>query len=72
MLNNKVVLTKGASSGIGGRRAATVDYPLGGWTDVIPSSLSGVFFELIVWLVGERASFVTGSYYPADGGDLAL
>lgn len=27
--------------------------------------------ELAVWLCSERASFVTGSYYPADGGYLA-
>ncbi len=27
--------------------------------------------ELVVWLSGDRASFVTGSYYPVDGGYLA-
>jgi NAD(P)-dependent dehydrogenase (short-subunit alcohol dehydrogenase family) len=27
--------------------------------------------ELIVWLASDRASFVTGSYYPVDGGYLA-
>lgn len=27
--------------------------------------------ELVVWLSSERASFVTGSYYPIDGGFLA-
>lgn len=27
--------------------------------------------ELVVWLSGERASFVTGAYYPVDGGYLA-
>lgn len=27
--------------------------------------------ELVVWLASERASFVTGSYYPVDGGYLA-
>ena len=27
--------------------------------------------ELVVWLSSERASFVTGSYYPVDGGYLA-
>jgi NAD(P)-dependent dehydrogenase (short-subunit alcohol dehydrogenase family) len=27
--------------------------------------------ELVVWLSSERASFVTGSYYPIDGGYLA-
>lgn len=28
--------------------------------------------ELIVWLVSDAASFVTGSYYPVDGGYLAM
>lgn len=27
--------------------------------------------ELVLWLVSDRASFVTGSYYPVDGGYLA-
>jgi len=27
--------------------------------------------DLVVWLSGERASFVTGAYYPVDGGYLA-
>ena len=27
--------------------------------------------ELIAWLASDRASFVTGSYYPVDGGYLA-
>lgn len=27
--------------------------------------------ELVVWLSSDRASFVTGAYYPADGGYLA-
>ncbi len=27
--------------------------------------------ELVVWLSSERASFVSGSYYPVDGGYLA-
>lgn len=27
--------------------------------------------ELVVWLCSDRASFVTGSYYPVDGGYLA-
>jgi NAD(P)-dependent dehydrogenase (short-subunit alcohol dehydrogenase family) len=27
--------------------------------------------ELIVWLASDKASFVTGSYYPVDGGYLA-
>jgi NAD(P)-dependent dehydrogenase (short-subunit alcohol dehydrogenase family) len=27
--------------------------------------------ELVVWLSSEKASFVTGSYYPVDGGYLA-
>ncbi|MEQ9412788.1 MAG: SDR family oxidoreductase, partial [Cyclobacteriaceae bacterium] len=27
--------------------------------------------ELIFWLASEKASFVTGSYYPVDGGYLA-
>ncbi len=27
--------------------------------------------ELVVWLASERASFVTGGYYPVDGGYLA-
>ena len=27
--------------------------------------------ELVVWLASDRASFVTGSYYPVDGGYLA-
>jgi len=27
--------------------------------------------ELVVWLSSDRASFVTGSYYPVDGGYLA-
>jgi NAD(P)-dependent dehydrogenase (short-subunit alcohol dehydrogenase family) len=27
--------------------------------------------ELILWLSSDKASFVTGSYYPVDGGYLA-
>ena len=27
--------------------------------------------ELVTWLASERASFVTGAYYPIDGGYLA-
>jgi NAD(P)-dependent dehydrogenase (short-subunit alcohol dehydrogenase family) len=27
--------------------------------------------ELIVWLASDKAAFVTGSYYPVDGGYLA-
>ena len=27
--------------------------------------------ELVVWLCGARASFVTGAYYPVDGGFLS-
>jgi NAD(P)-dependent dehydrogenase (short-subunit alcohol dehydrogenase family) len=27
--------------------------------------------ELIAWLSSDRASFVTGAYYPVDGGYLA-
>ncbi len=27
--------------------------------------------ELVVWLASSRASFVTGAYYPVDGGYLA-
>jgi len=27
--------------------------------------------ELVIWLCSEKASFVTGSYYPVDGGYLA-
>lgn len=27
--------------------------------------------ELVTWLASDRASFVTGAYYPVDGGYLA-
>jgi NAD(P)-dependent dehydrogenase (short-subunit alcohol dehydrogenase family) len=27
--------------------------------------------ELVVWLSSEKASFITGAYYPVDGGYLA-
>ena len=27
--------------------------------------------ELVTWLSSDRASFVTGAYYPVDGGYLA-
>ena len=27
--------------------------------------------ELVVWLASNKASFVTGAYYPVDGGYLA-
>lgn len=32
---------------------------------------AGEVAELVVWLSSDRASFVTGSYYPIDGGFLA-
>jgi len=32
---------------------------------------SGEVAELVIWLSSEKASFVTGSYYPIDGGYLA-
>ena len=28
--------------------------------------------ELVAWISSDKASFVTGSYYPVDGGLLAL
>ena len=28
--------------------------------------------ELVLWLSSEASSFVTGSYYPVDGGYLSL
>jgi len=27
--------------------------------------------ELIIWLSSDKASFITGAYYPVDGGYLA-
>jgi NAD(P)-dependent dehydrogenase (short-subunit alcohol dehydrogenase family) len=27
--------------------------------------------ELVTWVASERASFITGAYYPVDGGYLA-
>lgn len=32
---------------------------------------SGEAAELVAWLASDRASFITGSYYAADGGSLA-
>ena len=32
---------------------------------------AGEVAELVIWLSSDKASFVTGSYYPADGGYLA-
>jgi 3-hydroxybutyrate dehydrogenase len=82
MLKNKVVLVTGASSGIG-RAVAMSGAREGG--KIVISDLNqqageevrdrirahGGEAESIVWLASERASFVTGSYYPVDGGYLA-
>ena len=49
-----------------GRRAA-----IAGWHPMGRLGEAQEIAELAVWLASDRASFVTGAYYPVDGGYLA-
>lgn len=59
-MKNKTVIITEAASGIG--KATAVLFAREGAKEVA---------ELIFWLGSYKSSFVTGSYYPVDGGYLA-
>jgi len=58
-------MIEGVIADPGAARALTAAHPIGrlGQPDEVA--------ELVIWLSSDKASFVTGSYYPIDGGYLA-
>jgi NAD(P)-dependent dehydrogenase (short-subunit alcohol dehydrogenase family) len=58
-------MIEGAIADPGAAQALTAAHPIG------RLGQPGEVAELVIWLSSDKASFVTGSYYPVDGGYLA-
>lgn len=58
-------MIEGVIADPGVNEALTAEHPIGRLGQ--PEEVA----ELVIWLSSEKASFVTGNYYPADGGYLA-
>ena len=58
-------MIEGVTSDPGAVQSLTAAHPIG------RLGQPGEIAELVIWLSSDKASFVTGNYYAADGGYLA-